>query len=63
MRESRTSGSVRGDRGNSVPYRYNPDRAALIVAKRPNWGLTCRNEGRFGRASGESRSITTSGRT
>jgi hypothetical protein len=22
MRESRTSGSVRGDRGNSVPYRY-----------------------------------------
>ena len=23
MRESRTSGSVRGDRGNPVPYRYN----------------------------------------
>ena len=23
MRESRTSGSVRGDRGNSVPYRYS----------------------------------------
>ncbi len=22
MRESRTSGSVRGDRGNSVPYRH-----------------------------------------
>jgi hypothetical protein len=22
MRESRTSGSVRGDRGNPVPYRY-----------------------------------------
>ena len=23
MRESRTSGSVRGGRGNPVPYRYN----------------------------------------
>jgi hypothetical protein len=23
MRESRTSGSVRGDRGNPVPYRYS----------------------------------------
>ena len=26
MRESRTSGSVRGDRGNSVPYRHEIDR-------------------------------------
>jgi hypothetical protein len=24
MRESRTSGSARGGRGNPVPYRYNP---------------------------------------
>jgi hypothetical protein len=28
MRESRTSGSVRGDRGNPVPYRYNSSATA-----------------------------------
>jgi len=30
MRESRTSGSVRGDRGNSVPYRHKIDRFPSI---------------------------------
>jgi hypothetical protein len=29
MRESRTSGSVRGDRGNPVPYRYSDAGAEL----------------------------------
>ena len=36
MRESRTSGSVRGGRGNPVPYRYN---------------RTCRNNGLFRRVN------------
>jgi len=32
MRESRTSGSVRGDRGNSVPYRHRG--SDLMTCKR-----------------------------
>jgi len=39
MRESRTSGSVRGDRGNSVPYRHRLDAEGHRSLDLMRWGL------------------------
>src|SRR4051794_6058726 len=44
MRESRTSGSVRGDRGNSVPYRHRHN--GVVAATRQKH--RCRSERLWG---------------
>ena len=43
MRESRTSGSVRGDRGNSVPYRHRLDLKYQPGAETQDVDLTARD--------------------